>query len=49
MVEDLDASLEAVRTRGGEILGEPRSAGGTSRYAVIRDPAGPPLALWQSE
>ena len=46
VVEDLDASLEAVRRRGGEVLAGPKGKG--ERYAVVRDPAGAALALWQS-
>lgn len=46
VVEDLDASLEAVRRRGGEVLAGPKGTG--DRYAVVRDPAGAALALWQS-
>ncbi|MFQ5525306.1 MAG: VOC family protein [Thermoanaerobaculia bacterium] len=48
VVADLDASLAACRERGGEILGEPRSMGGASRYAFIRDPAGALCALYES-
>ena len=48
VVADLDASLETCRKRGGEVLGEPRSMGGTSRYAFIRDPAGAVCALYQA-
>lgn len=43
-VADLDAALVAVGERGGSLLSEPRSAGGT-RYAMIRDPAGAVCAL----
>lgn len=46
LVEDLDTALDSARRGGGEILAEPRSAGG-GRYAVIRDPAGAPCALFQ--
>ena len=46
VVEDLDASVEACRTGGGELLAGPRSMGG-DRYCVIRDPAGAVAALYQ--
>lgn len=46
VVEDLDRSLEAVRSRGGEVIAGPK--GGSSRYAVVRDPAGAVAALWQA-
>jgi uncharacterized protein len=47
IVADLDASLEACRARGGQVLAGPRAAGGTARFAVIRDPAGAVAALHQ--
>jgi predicted enzyme related to lactoylglutathione lyase len=46
VVEDLDRSIERVRSLGGELVMEPRSMG-TSRYCVIRDPAGAVCALYQ--
>lgn len=46
-VEDLDASLAAVREHGGEVTAGPRSLGSYGRMAVIRDPAGATLALFQ--
>ncbi len=47
VVEDLDASLEAVRELGGTLLAPPRNAGGQGRYAVVRDPAGAAVALYE--
>jgi predicted enzyme related to lactoylglutathione lyase len=47
IVADLDASLEACTARGGEVLAGPRGAGGTARFAIIRDPAGAVAALHQ--
>jgi uncharacterized protein len=47
-VPDLDASLEACRANGGTIVAGPKSFGGPSRYAVIRDPAGAVAALFQA-
>ena len=46
VVADLDASLEACRSQGGEVVHE-HPAGGPGRMAVIRDPAGAVCALWQ--
>lgn len=46
-VEALERSLEAVRRRGGEVVVEPRSAGSSGKYAVIRDPAGAFLGLFE--
>lgn len=46
VVEDLDASLEAVREGGGEVV-RPARAMGDARWAVIRDPAGAAVALWE--
>ena len=45
VVEDLDASLDAVRAKGGEVLGEVRSMG-DARWVVVRDPAGAVVALY---
>ncbi len=47
-VADLDASLVACRAAGGTVLAEPRSSGGTARYAVISDPAGAAVALFDA-
>lgn len=46
VVEDLDASLREVEARGGQSL-RPVKTMGTSKYAVIRDPAGAICALFQ--
>ena len=47
-VADLDASIASCRESGGEVLAGPKSFGVTSRYAVIRDPAGAVAALFQA-
>lgn len=47
-VEDLERSVSRCVELGGEILAEPRNAGGQGRYAIIRDPAGAVAALFQS-
>ncbi len=46
-VADLDASLAQCRALGGAIVAGPRGFGPTSRYAVIRDPAGAAAALFE--
>lgn len=46
VVEDLDRSLEEVRTRGGEVVAPVRSMG-EHRWTVIRDPAGAHMALYE--
>ena len=48
MVANLEASLTACRDGGGETLVGPKSMGPGSSYAVIRDPAGAVLALYQA-
>ena len=48
VVADLDASLAACHARGGSVISGPRGAGGTARFAIIRDPAGAVAALYQS-
>jgi uncharacterized protein len=45
-VNDLDARLEACRALGGTVLLGPKSSGGTARFAVIQDPAGASVALF---
>lgn len=46
-VADLDRSLAGCVEHGGEVVDGPRQMGG-DRFAVIRDPAGAVLALYQS-
>ena len=45
VVADLDASLAQAVERGGTAA-EPRKMGDT-RWAVVHDPAGNPVALWE--
>jgi uncharacterized protein len=45
-VADMTAALAAVQQGGGQVLNGPRGAGG-GQMAVIRDPAGAILALYQ--
>jgi predicted enzyme related to lactoylglutathione lyase len=46
VVADLDASVDACRRNGGEVVAGPRTMG-RDRYCVIRDPAGAVAALYQ--
>ena len=46
VVADLDASVDACRNNGGEVIAGPRRMG-RDRYCVIRDPAGAVAALYQ--
>ena len=43
-VDDLDASLAVVEQRGGAVVHGPKQAG-SSRYVVVKDPAGAVCAL----
>ena len=47
-VANLQESLECCRQLGGAVLAEPRAVGNQGRYAVIRDPAGAVVALYES-
>lgn len=47
VVADLDAALREVEGGGGEVIRQPKAAGG-GRFAVIRDPAGAVCALYQA-
>lgn len=46
-VADLDQSIAEVTGRGGKVLMGPKAYGDTARYAVIQDPAGAAVALFQ--
>ncbi len=45
--DDLDASLEAVRTAGGEVVQEPFDFPGGRRFH-FRDPSGNELGVWST-
>lgn len=47
IVADLDHSVRQCETLGGSIVSPVRDMGATGRYAVIRDPAGAVLALFE--
>lgn len=45
-VEDVDAATTRAKKLGAEVL-EPRTSGPAGDYAIVRDPGGATLALWQ--
>lgn len=47
IVPDLDKSLEALKKRGGELIGGVRGGDGQDRFAVFKDPAGAVAAIYQ--
>jgi predicted enzyme related to lactoylglutathione lyase len=47
VVEDIEASVRAAEAGGGAVVSPIRSMGG-GRMAVVRDPAGAALALWET-
>jgi predicted enzyme related to lactoylglutathione lyase len=46
VVSDLDASVASAKALDGHLLAGSKAMG-SDRYAVLSDPAGAPLALWQ--
>ncbi len=46
-VEDVDATVSRARELGGEVYVEPSEADAGARLAVVADPAGASLAVWQ--
>jgi predicted enzyme related to lactoylglutathione lyase len=46
-VANLDASMAAVTSRGGEVLSAVRTMPGQGRYCIIRDPAGAVATLYE--
>ena len=46
-VADLDASIEACKRLGGELVTQPRDMGGYGKMCVLRDPAGAVSAIMQ--
>lgn len=46
-VEDLEASIQRCVVRGGCVIAPARDYGGAGRYAVLRDPAGAPFAIFE--
>jgi predicted enzyme related to lactoylglutathione lyase len=46
VVADLDESIRNCRELGGSVIAGPKTMDATSRYCVIRDPAGAVVALF---
>jgi predicted enzyme related to lactoylglutathione lyase len=47
-VEDMRKTLEAVRSNGGTVVRDPAEEPGMGAFAIIRDPLGAILGLWQT-
>ena len=47
LVENLDQSLEKARTQGASIIKPATNVGDFGRFAIITDPIGAHIALWQ--
>lgn len=47
IVADLDASLERVQALTGRVVAGPKDMGGQGRYAIVEDPAGAAIGLFQ--
>ncbi len=47
-VADVDATTEAARAAGAKVLAEPMTVGTMGRMAVLMDPSGAAIGLWQS-
>jgi predicted enzyme related to lactoylglutathione lyase len=48
VVEDIEAALAACTAHGGAVVRPSKKLGGSGWYAMIRDPAGAHVALWQN-
>lgn len=47
MVEDLDASIQAVKENGGSVIGPVRGDAENGRFCCIKDPAGAYISIMQ--
>lgn len=47
LVENLEKALEKIRKEGGTIVKDATNAGDMGRFAVITDPTGAHIAIWQ--
>ena len=47
LVENLDKSLENAQKFGANVIKPPTNAGDMGRFAIITDPTGAHVALWQ--
>lgn len=49
LVEDIDASITAVKAKGGQLMSDVKSMGGEDKYVIIKDPAGAICALYDKK
>jgi len=47
-VDSLEAAIDAAKANGGSVTVEPAEVPGQGRYAVLRDPEGSEVAIWQN-
>lgn len=47
-VSDIDQRVELARQHGGTVIVEPDNAGPAGRFAIIADPTGATIGMWQS-
>lgn len=47
-VSNADAAVEQARSAGARVLTDPHDAGEAGRFAMVLDPAGAPIGLWQA-
>lgn len=48
LVENIEQALEKARTNGASVIKPVQKAGDMGLFAIIKDPSGAHLALWQS-
>ncbi|TFC80430.1 VOC family protein [Cryobacterium cheniae] len=48
-VTDADAAVAAARAAGAEVLAEPMQVGTMGRMAILMDPTGAPVGVWQAD
>jgi predicted enzyme related to lactoylglutathione lyase len=48
-VPDLDAALQSVADNGGSLIAGPKGGAGAGRYAIVRDPGGAAVGLFEVE
>jgi predicted enzyme related to lactoylglutathione lyase len=47
-VDSLEEAIDAAKANGGSVTVEPAEIPGQGRYAVLRDPEGSEVAIWQN-
>lgn len=47
-VTDADATVAAARAAGAEVLAEPMDVGAIGRMAILMDPTGAPIGIWEA-